>query len=312
MYVSFNQVTKTVGTAREKVPPGATKAEEVVRLNTRHRLWSKRCLRAPGVGDSADKVKKKPRYEASNWVLHVHNMLKASTMWEDGIKDFIYDGSKHEWSNANYMSWPTLTLASDQGSDGMSGAHGLLYLLRASLTIIWDPWHGAAWDFEAAAKACGLWPLVLAFLIVVNLPQGPDKDEGLRWEQLNQSTTKYFKKFRAATGSLFQKHAPAMLEQFGQRVPPPESDQTNTDALWSYLEDLLAADTKGSAIDLCRFLAFPRGLGELMATWSWRQMRCEILALDAGMLDSKTFRENALVTSAMLADAEQVGDQRPA
>lgn len=190
-----------------------------------------------------------------------------------------------------WSTWPHLVLVQDQGSDGVSAVHSLLYKkdIQICMTPVWDPAHGAWRDTLGCLRDLGYFPWVLLLMIVINLPHGPD------------STDTRFNQMRAATGHimatqthrscvLFQAHIGDMLSDLEGSLPEVDW-QSSEEAAWEWLRDNCTFARKGYRCNLNRFMSVIKDGLDLKRRWTAMLFQCEVVALEQDMVSNKKFVE---------------------
>ena len=282
---------------------GENKAAAVSLINARHKAWIlKRCAEGQKL---AWRPRKRYRTAAVKFIMATDNQLNVSTAWT-GLQAFMPIEGDPLWAEANWRSWPYLSLALDQGTDGVCGWHALAYKENLALnTGAWWDWsHGACNDMELAYKAVGKFPFILLTMVAHNIQHGPEKDEGLRFRQLQESVQFLFQNFSADTCALFQSHAPAILEEMGDQLPAGSSGHTTQD-LWMFLQEAAPFEKKDYKVNFCRFMAYIRASRKLLPSWTLLLFKCEFLALELDLLQGRSLKEKLLLKQNLVRDAEE-------
>lgn len=87
-----------------------------------------------------------------------------------------------------------------------------------------------------ALESTTLWSFVVLLLAVLNIGHGPDRDECLRFHQLNEMLRFAMGAFTADSCEPFSAYASDMLTELGSRVHIDIGERP-IDALWRYLGD---------------------------------------------------------------------------
>lgn len=154
-------------------------------------------------------------------------------------------------------------------------------------------------------------PLVLLMLICFNLPHGPDKDEGMRFTQLQDSLEHLFRTMAPGACPLFESLAPAMLQDLGSAVPLLPGASPG-ESLWAFLGDKAKFPRKGYKVNLCRFMAFIREAASFLPEWSVWRFRAEYLALEMDFFQGKQFKQNLIVRQSLVNEVEHARTTDPA
>ena len=150
-----------------------------------------------------------------------------------GLDHFVLkDASHSEWSN--WRRWPHLSVAIDQGSDGVA-SYWWLQSVGASLTVYWDFSHGCMSDWKNMLKDVDMWSFGVLMMCVWNAPCGPLADR-TRWQQLLESWGSMFKHFSAKTCPLFQDKVLPILHERGAYAAMSSSSGDVEDMLWEELK----------------------------------------------------------------------------
>ena len=92
--------------------------------------------------------------------------------------------------------------------------------LLLNLLCVWDWSHGAKRDLDLMYSDIDQSHVVILSLVMANLRTGPDKQEGMRFEQISDAMKYLFSTFTAKDCKLFQCRAPDMLYELGDKVQP--------------------------------------------------------------------------------------------
>ena len=287
---------------------GKAKDDIVASVNTRHTLWTgRRSLVTKG--RDGWRPRQFHRASVEHYVARIDNQVGTSTWWP-GLKHIRYREGSGTWSKANWRRWPCLGHVADQGGDGVSAVHAMLYLMSLNLFALWDPSHGAQRDLKDAFSDVGLWPLVLLLLVVVNLGHGPEKDECLRFSQINDLLDWLFKTFTAADCHLFQARAPDLRAEMGSKLKVGEG-QSEMEAVRESLRHDSKYPKLGEKTKLCEFLGWQRALPDLLRTWHRRLFKAELLSLECDWLTGRLVKERLVVSQQVLDRAEEVSTTNP-
>jgi len=124
-------------------------------------------------------VKKIKRVKSFTWLVASEAMLKHVAGLRDGWLTFRVREQLTSDLPPNPKSWPSLSLAIDQGTDGWCAANYLCNELGCNVTVLKDGAHRCWNDVCLALKASSLWFLVMAFNVVCSCDHGPWQDA--RW-----------------------------------------------------------------------------------------------------------------------------------
>ena len=147
----------------------------------------------------------------------------------------------------------------------------------------------------------------LLILVAHNLGHGPERDEGLRFAQIQEMMTFVFKHFQAGQCELFMSRAAAILEEMQEDLPDDVLKAADRPAaLWNFLKDQTPFTKKEYKVNTARFMAFQRANYKLLKEWSLLLFKTEFLALELDMAKGKDFREKVLVRQSLLREAAEL------
>ena len=232
----------------------------------------------------------------------IDNKLRVGTPW-DGIAALVPDGSE-QWLPENWRTWPHLSLCIDQGSDGLCPAHCMKYKLLANI----DDWycfsHGVHNDMNLRDQRCNVFNLKLIMLILLNLPHGPEKEEGMRYEQMCGCMRWYFEKFSPDTSELFKARVADMHTELSNAgLLDAASGASQEDTVWNWLKERWASPKKGHRVKLCEFMRLHRCLQDVVQTWTVLLFEREVLGLEEDFLSGSAFKVKMGITAAQAQEA---------
>lgn len=112
--------------------------------------------------------RKRFRGKSLEWLLASQNQLDV--MIGGGWERFVV--AEHPADRGDPTTWPTLTLAIDQGPDGWSAAQFLRWK-RVCFLLLRDPAHRRHNDALLAMRDCGLWNYMALLICVLNADHAP-------------------------------------------------------------------------------------------------------------------------------------------
>lgn len=215
--------------------------------------------------------------------------MRVSSSFE-GLKAFKYDETLATWAPENWRNWPHALISSDQGSDGVSALHGVMYFpkLQCNIDAFWDPAHGSWRDILQSIKDSGLYNFTLMTMVAINLPHGPEETD-LRYRQLREVTGQFFRRFSHHTSDHFQAHAGQMLRDVRDELPDGDGDETTR--LWEWLESECTFLPKGYKCNLNRFHSVLHDGHLLLKRWAVKLFMTEMAVLEMDMIGTKRFAE---------------------
>ena len=308
MYVCItNQVCKTFKPHIAKATGVCSKAE-VAETNRRHKAWLLN-------GRFAKQAWRPTKYFRKATVQVLKNLdshLKVSTPWS-GLKHLQYvkpeenlAGEVQGWRSHNWRTWPSLTSCQDEGPDMVSSMHASQYTLLLNIMEWWDWSHGCSADAKLVLGQLELWPLMILLLVVSNTGHGPERDEMLRFHQLNESLQWLFTNFEASTSDLFQTRAPQMLEELGSKIVFEEGLSAN-ECLYQFLRVNAEYPKLGTKGRMAQFLGWHERNDELLGEWTSRLFKAEVLALEHDWLAGKAVTDRIKITASSAQAAVDPG-----
>ena len=221
------------------------------------------------VVESKPKAPQLYRKKAYEWFLASNHALEV--MCARGWKSFVVA----EDSTSEPSSWPCVTCALDQGSDGWSAVHFLQHC-RVNILIVHDASHRVWNDCQLALKASGCWSLCLVGLVLLNLDHGPW--EGAKWHAEAQQAALEYSQVSHAECPLFLSHLPHICVETGRRLQDASPDVVAT--LWESLPD--AVRKKLPKVGFSRWFGFFDAMRELTDVWSQRLLLYEYICIQLG------------------------------
>jgi hypothetical protein len=265
----------------------AAKASAIDKLRERQIKWLGRAAEAGSA--AADKATWRPqkRYRAAGkrWLHHVDRQLTFSLGPDQGLSKFVPCPS---WGKDAKL-WPLLTVAMDQGSDGVAAMHWMQRCKRMNVEEVFDFSHNAWNDFKGTVKDCGLWDFFLMFLITVNVVHGP-WGEDQRYQAVRDGVADCWKHLTPESCPLFQDYHARILQEHG--LSEELGLQTAAQDLWKKLGcTKMSFDKKGYKCNLNRYFhAFTEG-ADLCRNWTSRLFAYTYCALETDIISSVGVRK---------------------
>lgn len=100
------------------------KSDVVKFIGERHRHWTARHV-VKGQRDSW-RPKLVHRQAAEKYLKLLDNQVRGSSCF-GGLESFRFIEGDERWVESSWRVWPSMTIAADQGSDGVSALHSLMY-----------------------------------------------------------------------------------------------------------------------------------------------------------------------------------------
>ena len=151
---------------------------------------------------------KKHRKKSFHWIVNIDTWLRSNA--SRSIADFCIDKDPSKRSHPS--SWGHVTIAADQGPDGLCAQFFLQNEMRMNASFIWDISHGVNRDILGAINLVGLSTWMHLMVIYFNLGHGPF-DSQARFLQLAQSTDTYLK-HHARTCPISKLHEDQLIRDF--------------------------------------------------------------------------------------------------
>lgn len=183
------------------------------------------------------------------WLGHLDNQLQISTV-HPGLRYFQFKHGDDAWADHRWRTWPVLNGCLDQGSDGVAAANAMQYHLGVTCQIYFDWCHSACRDLVAGYKSIGKFSLLLLFLVILNLPRGRDRDEGVRFQQMVERLAYMFSNFQHDNFSLIEARSADMVAELQDKLEVTSESSTG-EALWNHLRSEAPHEKKQYRAKLC-------------------------------------------------------------
>lgn len=152
-------------------------------------------------------------------------------------------------------TWGRLSIAPDQGGDGIAAYNFLTREMHCCADLTPDPSHGSNNDIWQLFQDLGVKSQMLLWLIAFNIPMGPYQSDA-RFQEVRCVLDDLFSNCDPASTPLFLAMAPAMLQD--EEFKDLEAADDPTAALWERLSSESPWKTKGTKMVKSRFMAFTR------------------------------------------------------
>ena len=276
---------------------------EVKSMNARHTAWLRRVV------DSKGKATWRPRasYRVGTlrWLIEIDNIQRVSTS-NGGLCWVLYKKELPLWDFSNWRSWPTLVIGADQGPKCVCGLSALQYKpeIQSNITPLFEFSHGANNDFQGLLKDLGRWHFALILLIIYNLPHGPDKDPGMRYEQFGQMLRFISENFDPATFALWQARVPAMADELAGEFEL-NSERGPALSLWDHFVANPSAHFLGERVKMCQYMAWWEAGNKLLKHWSFNLFKAECVSIESDWLHRQSFLQLPAVSPVIAQDTIQ-------
>lgn len=201
-----------------------------------------------------------------------------------GLNGFVRDGADPRWQGERWAHWPHLSIAMDQGADGISAAW-LLQQKAANISVFSDPSHGAWADTKQLLKDNQMFSWWLLLMVGWNVPHGLWNDDQ-RFALLSEGWDDVVKHEGARSSALFQNYAADILADIGGTSALTTDGPVDL-AVWQHILADPPMAKKGMKINLNRFFHGLEFARQDLHRWHSRLLVCEYTALEQGMLASR-------------------------
>ena len=178
------------------------------------RTFAREFVKRKGSADNLpSRPKKIRRTKTVQWVAWTDNALRHTV--------------GHGWSNWKLprplaergcpFTWPRMTVALDEGSDGKSAVFGL-QSLGVNVEAVFDCSHGVCTNYLDSVKKVGEWPFLLLCVITFNMPHMPYDEDRFLHTILN-SMENYWDMIEGPSGPFSRRSCPATLPTASCAIP---------------------------------------------------------------------------------------------
>lgn len=202
-----------------------------------------------------------------------------------GLSHFQYDPLRQGvWSD--WRLFPNLTIAADQGSDGISAWH---YWLSTGVacTAFWDYSHGAQNDWKGVVKEMGLWEMWILCMVTWNAGSGPLSD-ATRHHALSEAWSDCFEQWTPKTNALFQALVPRIVDDRGGVSAFGHHDDIDVQ-VWELIRQSPPQNGPLEKCNLNRFFSTPRRARRELERWHETLLNFTYLALAENWLATRKF-----------------------
>lgn len=169
----------------------------------------------------------------------------------------------------DWRTWPFACAGMDQGPDNTCAAHAAQYYFNLNFEAVFDHSHSIHNDVNNSIDAVGLRPLVLLFLVSVNVPHGPIRD-GWRLQQIKECLGRCYDSNTPETTPLFMSMAAHLIEAFEKQGFEWATDlekKSKEQQVWEALRERNRLQKHGRRTQLVRFLALVQALRTHLPNW---------------------------------------------
>lgn len=222
----------------------------------------------------------KYRKKSYEWLLGTERQLQA--VLSDGWNRFAI--SDHQFNFADPFLWPHITVAPDQGSDGVCSLGFLARVKQINVSVAWGPSHAVWNDIRSALRLCDLHSFQLLMVVVYNMSYGPWSEA--RWfHEVRQGLRQYLALTQGQPEQcpLFCFFAEAIARDKQQCAQ--EGLQQSAAELHEDLRTAACFWQKGDRVSMCRFFGAHRAAKSFDRTWHSRLLGIVFVGLQLGILD---------------------------
>eukprot|EP00971_Amphidinium_carterae_P113959 2258104-Amphidinium_carterae.1 len=205
----------------------------------------------------AGRVKDLPRKSAYKWLRATEHVLQmyGHSGWRSFVPLPVELAGK----------WPYISVALDQGSDGVSAMNYLLHAVRINGDLIPDPSHQFQRDLQNSWSSMG-WSTWLRLLVVpLNLMHGP-WDGGARYHEYMEAGQDLADALERGENPFLEVYRTELQQELGLGRGP--LDHGSGSELVSRLVDRIKSQRRGNKVAMCRFGALVDALEGLVQNWT--------------------------------------------
>ena len=266
----------------------------------RHKLWLQPAGKRANLGSGSMRPMTIHRCGAKRYLQNMDNQIRVMTQ-HSGLVFLVRKPADPLW--LDWRTWPELTIVHDLGSDGNTAYHAAAYKLQLNLIRIGDFAHGGNCDFFNALKATNLFQFWLLFLIVLNVPFGPDDDQG-RLHQFREVLKHVFSTRTPSTTPVFQEFSTNMVKELEASGIVFSADDTEME-LWNHCAARATFSREGSKVNLNRYQGSLKAAQRFLPLWSTHAFETIHTALELDFLKGKRLEERLVIKAGL---AEHVGE----
>eukprot|EP00971_Amphidinium_carterae_P339293 6476994-Amphidinium_carterae.1 len=184
--------------------------------------------------------------------------------------------------------WPSLSLALDQGSDGMAAFHYMAHGLGLNVSLFCDPSHQWQRDVIGAWTACSWQKWVRLMVIPFNLLHGPYHAKA-RLEELRSLMASFRTYLEQDEQPLLAAYESELLAECG--LQHMQGTQGASEALRESLLGKCASLTAGSKVAMCRFGNIIDAMESFKSSWYFMLLLLLHMASHTGHVDARKVRD---------------------
>lgn len=231
--------------------------------------------------------RKKRRVKSEQWLRAVDQQLRKSSNEQLSLSFYAVPSDPTHRKSA--FDWPALSIAADQGPDGVCALQWASRKANLNFDPVWDLSHIATNSWKAGLAKAGVMVHQRLMAIAWNARHGPWL-EGVRWSQATESLEEHVQLVGAGGDDpLFVFLAPKMLEDAGQEASVKDADML--EQLWEDVKEGLPWRRRGSPVSDVRFFASLRESRAEDKVWHHRVYGYTLACLNFDLLHGAKFEE---------------------
>jgi hypothetical protein len=242
------------------------------------------CLEKTGEDSTTENKTKLHRMKSFAWLVAAEYQMKQCC----GISGWLHFQTRKLPSDpfpASPGKWPSITILSDQGSDGVCAQNFLAYHLGINILILKDTAHRVWNDTCLALKECRLWFVIIAFNAVCCCDHGPWQDS--RWyTEACEAASAYDKLCSPEMCPIFEQN----FEKIVLDLQPHDSFMDTSDPSIVFASIKEAWSQKLPKVATSRWFAIFDALETLDSRWHRRLVTLLFICLSEGWMGQKTAR----------------------
>ena len=200
-------------------------------------------------------------------------------------------------NSPNPLTWGSITVCADQGGDGWSALHFLLFK-RVNLLVVADPSHRCWNDMQLALQDAGAYHICMFTCILLNLDGGPW--EGQRWwQELRQGAAEYAQ-VSSETCKVFSSMI-MHLRQDKSLDPAAREEDFTEKSLFHGLKD--SVEHKFQKVYVTRWFQYAVACRLFLQMWTCRFIIVLYVCISMGYFDKGGIADALRLPSSAVADA---------
>lgn len=228
---------------------------------------------------------KQYRVSAKRWCSNLDLQFRVTNS-RPGLVYFKRDPEVSMWQDS--FLHPHCMIGLDLGSDGLAGYVFMERELKLNVDMTPDVSHGGNRDVINMLHETNLFQLWLLWVISMNLPYGPDRDDQ-RGAQIREALQHALQDNSPATSPLFMAHSSEMLDELRCRGVDTHGTHGEEQFVWDFLAE--RPRTAGRRVAMNRFHASISASMFHEQNWLFDQFERTYLALETDCLSGRKLQE---------------------